>query len=212
MWTSSGTRSGYQAVPYLDIVLRTDTPLHGVQLHLRRHRHVRLAEHDGRCCRLNGLRRQCFVFSGNAFTPCMDGVTPRTRQYYDLYTTYTKQAIGIFSSVGAHVFLVGTPVDESSARWVGPTQRHLPAVGPGEPPHGDLRGRRRFRRNGHGWLHLGPALHAASSRAVATTGPTWCARPTASTFAQTESPADQGASLDRATSIPRELSDSRSRW
>ena len=58
------------------------------------------------------------VFSGNAFTPCMDGVALRSPQYYDLYTTYTEQAIGIFSAVGAHVFLVGTPVDESSvAGW-----------------------------------------------------------------------------------------------
>lgn len=58
------------------------------------------------------------VFSGNAFTPCMDGVSLRSPQYYDLYTSYTKQAIGIFSAVGAHVFLVGTPVDESSvAGW-----------------------------------------------------------------------------------------------
>jgi hypothetical protein len=55
-----------------------------------------------------------FVFSGNAFTPCMDGVALRSPQYYDLYTAYTEQAIGIFSAVGAHVFLVGTPVDESS--------------------------------------------------------------------------------------------------
>jgi hypothetical protein len=55
------------------------------------------------------------VFSGNAFTPCMDGVPLRSPRYYDLYTTYTKQAIGIFSAVGTHVFLVGTPVDESSA-------------------------------------------------------------------------------------------------
>jgi hypothetical protein len=54
------------------------------------------------------------VFSGNAFTPCMDGVSPRSAQYYDLYTTYTRQAIGIFSAVGAHVFLVGFPVDETS--------------------------------------------------------------------------------------------------
>jgi hypothetical protein len=59
-----------------------------------------------------------FVFSGNAFTPCMDGVALRSPQYYDLYTAYTEQAIGIFSAVGAHVFLVGTPVDESSvAGW-----------------------------------------------------------------------------------------------
>ena len=58
------------------------------------------------------------VFSGNAFTPCMDGVTLRSAQYYDLYTTDTEQAIGIFSAVGAHVFLVGTPIDESSvAGW-----------------------------------------------------------------------------------------------
>lgn len=58
------------------------------------------------------------VFSGNAFTPCMDGVAPRSPQYYDLYTTYTKQAIAVFSAVGTHVFLVGTPVDETSvAGW-----------------------------------------------------------------------------------------------
>jgi hypothetical protein len=58
------------------------------------------------------------VFSGNAFTPCMDGVALRSPQYYDLYTTDTEQAIGIFRAVGAHVFLVGTPIDQSSvAGW-----------------------------------------------------------------------------------------------
>ncbi len=58
------------------------------------------------------------VFSGNAFTPCMDGVAFRSPQYYDLYTTATEQAIGIFRAVGAHVFLVGTPIDQSSvAGW-----------------------------------------------------------------------------------------------
>jgi hypothetical protein len=58
------------------------------------------------------------VFSGNAFTPCMDGVALRSAQYYDLYTTDTEQAIGIFSAVGAHVFLVGTPIAQSSvAGW-----------------------------------------------------------------------------------------------
>jgi hypothetical protein len=58
------------------------------------------------------------VFSGNAFTPCMDGVTLRSPQYYDLYTTDTEQAIGIFKAVGAHVFLVGTPIDQASvAGW-----------------------------------------------------------------------------------------------
>jgi hypothetical protein len=58
------------------------------------------------------------VFSGNAFTACMDGVAVRSPFYYDLYTTYTEQAIGIFNAVGAHVFLVGSPIDQSSvAGW-----------------------------------------------------------------------------------------------
>lgn len=58
------------------------------------------------------------VFSGNAFTPCMDGVALWSPRYYDRYTTDTEQAIGIFSAVGAHVFLVGTPIDQSSvAGW-----------------------------------------------------------------------------------------------
>ena len=58
------------------------------------------------------------VFSGNAFTPCMNGVALRSPAYYDLYTTDTEQAIGIFSAVGTHIFLVGTPIDQSSlAGW-----------------------------------------------------------------------------------------------
>jgi hypothetical protein len=58
------------------------------------------------------------VFSGNAFTPCMEGVALWSSQYYDLYLDDTNRAIGIFSAVGAHVFLVGTPIDESSvAGW-----------------------------------------------------------------------------------------------
>jgi hypothetical protein len=58
------------------------------------------------------------VFSGNAFTPCMDGVAPRSTQYYDLYTSDTEQAIRLFSAAGAHVFLVGAPIDRFSvAGW-----------------------------------------------------------------------------------------------
>ena len=60
-------------------------------------------------------RAAVLVFSGNAFTTCMDGVAPRSPQYYDRYTSDTARAIGIFASVGAHVFLVGTPIDASSA-------------------------------------------------------------------------------------------------
>jgi hypothetical protein len=55
------------------------------------------------------------VFSGNALSPCMEGVAPESARYFDLYTTYTEQAIDIFSAVDTHVFLVGTPIDESSA-------------------------------------------------------------------------------------------------
>jgi hypothetical protein len=58
------------------------------------------------------------VFSGNAFTPCMDEVALRSSQYYSLYTSDTEQAIRMFGAVGTHVFLVGTPIDESSvAGW-----------------------------------------------------------------------------------------------
>jgi hypothetical protein len=58
------------------------------------------------------------VFSGNALTPCMGRVAAGSPRYYGLYTTDTEQAIGIFSAVGAHVFLVGTPIDRSSkAGW-----------------------------------------------------------------------------------------------
>jgi hypothetical protein len=32
----------------------------------------------------------------------MGGVALREPQYYDLYTTYTEQAIRIFSAVGVH--------------------------------------------------------------------------------------------------------------
>jgi hypothetical protein len=59
-------------------------------------------------------RAAILVFSGNAFTPCMEGVALRSPDYYDLYTGYTEQAIRIFSAVGAHVYLVGTPIDQSS--------------------------------------------------------------------------------------------------
>jgi hypothetical protein len=63
-------------------------------------------------------RAAVLVFSGNAFTPCMEGVAIRSARYYDLYTVDTEQAIGIFRAVGTHVFLVGTPIDPSSvAGW-----------------------------------------------------------------------------------------------
>ena len=108
-----GDSLGYQAEPYLDMFL--------AQTH-----DYAVSDYTyggtATCDWLNTMavaaaerpQAALLVFSGNAFTPCMDGVTLRSPQYYDLYTTYTKQAIGIFSAVGTHVFLVGTPIDESS--------------------------------------------------------------------------------------------------
>jgi hypothetical protein len=58
------------------------------------------------------------VFSGNAFTPCMDGATLRSPRYYDHYISDTERAIQLFSAAGAHIFLVGAPIDQPSvARW-----------------------------------------------------------------------------------------------
>jgi hypothetical protein len=48
----------------------------------------------------------------------MEGVALQSSRYFALYTTYTEQAIAIFHAVSTHVFLVGTPINESSvAGW-----------------------------------------------------------------------------------------------
>ena len=190
-------------------VLRTDPRLHGVQLHLWRHRHVRLAEHDGPAA-AERPQAAVFVFSGNAFTPCMDGVNVRSPQYYDLYTNYTEQAIGIFSAVGAHVFLVGTPVDESSvAGWdhLDDIYRQLAQANPLTVTFVDAGLPLRRRRA----ASPGRCPASASSRAVVPVGRTWSARPMASTSAQTE-PRPPEASPDRVTSIRRALSALRLPW
>lgn len=112
-----GDSLGYQAEPYLDRLL-ADAGNYTVSNHtfggtatcdwLTRMA-AAAAEHP---------QAAVLVFSGNAFTPCMEGVAPGSPQYYDLYTSYTEQAIAIFSAVGAHVFVVGTPIDQSSvAGW-----------------------------------------------------------------------------------------------
>ena len=49
------------------------------------------------------------VFSGNAFTPCMNGVTLQSPQYYELYTTYTKEAIGVFSASSSSTHSIEAP-------------------------------------------------------------------------------------------------------
>jgi hypothetical protein len=112
-----GDSLGYQAEPYLDMFF-ADTGNYAVSNNTfggtatcdwLSKMAAAAAEHP---------QAAVLVFSGNAFTPCMDGVALQSPQYYDLYTTDTEQAIAIFSAVGAHVFLVGTPIDESSvAGW-----------------------------------------------------------------------------------------------
>jgi hypothetical protein len=112
-----GDSLGYQAEPYLDMFF---AQTHDFTLSDYTYGGTATCDWLTRMVAAAVKRPQAalLVFSGNSFTPCMDGVTPRSPQYYDLYTAYTKQAIGIFSAVGAHVFLVGTPVDESSvAGW-----------------------------------------------------------------------------------------------
>jgi hypothetical protein len=60
-------------------------------------------------------------FSGNAFTPCMEGYTPGTSAYYEKYRADTETAIDIFVPGGAHVFLIGAPItqqqQESVPNW-----------------------------------------------------------------------------------------------
>jgi hypothetical protein len=112
-----GDSLGYQAEPYLDIFF-AETHDYTVSNHT--YGGTTTCDWLSRMAAAAAERPQVamLVFSGNAFTPCMYGVALRSPQYFDLYTTYTEQAIGIFSAVGAHVFLVGTPVDKASvAGW-----------------------------------------------------------------------------------------------
>jgi hypothetical protein len=127
-----GDSLGYQAEPYLDMFF--------AQTH-----HYTVSDYTyGGTATCDWLSRMAaaaaeqpqaaiLVFSGDAFTSCMDGVALGSLQYYDLYATYTERAIRIFSAVGAHVFLVGTPVDEFSATgWVhlDDIYRHLARADP----------------------------------------------------------------------------------
>jgi hypothetical protein len=108
-----GDSLGYQAEPYLDMFL---AQTHDYTVSNHTYGGTATCDWLSRMAAAADERPQAvlLVFSGNAFTPCMDGVTLHGPKYYELYRTYTKQAIGIFSAVGVHVFLVGTPVDESS--------------------------------------------------------------------------------------------------
>ena len=55
------------------------------------------------------------AFSGDAFTPCMEGYQLGTPQYFEKYQADTQTAISIFRSVGTKVILVGLPLDASAS-------------------------------------------------------------------------------------------------
>ena len=114
-----GDSLGYQAEPYLDMFFAQS---HDYTVSNHTYGGTATCDWLSKMSAAAAKRPQAalLVFSGNAFTPCMDGVTLRS---LSCTTTATppdtrKQAIRIFSAVGAHVFLVGTPIDESSvAGW-----------------------------------------------------------------------------------------------
>jgi len=54
-------------------------------------------------------------FSGNTFTPCMNGYPPESSLAVKKYRTDMMAAIHLFLTVGTHVFLEGTPI--SHAQW-----------------------------------------------------------------------------------------------
>jgi hypothetical protein len=57
-------------------------------------------------------------FEGDAFAPCMAGVTPGTLAYFDRYASDAETAINIFAAIGAHVYIAGAPSSQSStAGW-----------------------------------------------------------------------------------------------
>jgi hypothetical protein len=74
-------------------------------------------------------------FSGNALTPCMSGFAPPTQAYYDKYRADTEAAIAIFVPAGAHVFLVGAPINRhSDPDWDRLNQQYA-SIAAADPAH-----------------------------------------------------------------------------
>jgi len=55
-------------------------------------------------------------FSGNALTDCMTGYVAGTPAYYQKYRDDTLTAIEIFAATGAHIFLVGAPINRAQSQ------------------------------------------------------------------------------------------------
>lgn len=85
----------------------------------------------------SSFRPQAVVleFSGNALTPCMSGFTPGTPAYFAKYQHDAQEAIGIFTAVGAHVYLEAAPLPLSpgaSQTWFAVDQIYA-ALAKGDP-------------------------------------------------------------------------------
>ena len=132
-WISSGDSLGYQAEPYLDMffaetgnyTVSNNTYGGTATCDWLSRMAAAAAEHP---------QAAVLVFSGNAFTACMDGVALRSPRYYDLYTTDTEQAIGIVQRGRGPRLLGRDPGRSVLGGRVGPPRRHLPTAGPGRPP------------------------------------------------------------------------------
>jgi hypothetical protein len=77
-------------------------------------------------------------FSGNALTPCMDGIKPDTAAYYRKYKADTEAAIKIFVPAGAHVYLIGAPIsrsEKSDPNWQDAVNRQYADIAHSDPIH-----------------------------------------------------------------------------
>jgi hypothetical protein len=52
-------------------------------------------------------------FSGDALTPCMRAYEPPSSAYFEKYRADTLAAIAVFKGAGAHIFLIGSPINRS---------------------------------------------------------------------------------------------------
>ena len=99
------------------------------------------------------------VFSGNAFTPCMDGAaSPELPVLRPLHHRHRAGHRDLPRRGDPR--LLGRDPDRSVlGGGVGPPRRHLPTACPDRSCRCDLRGRRRRRGVSQRWVHVAVALH-----------------------------------------------------
>jgi hypothetical protein len=76
-------------------------------------------------------------FSGNSLTTCMRGYTPPSGVYFSKYRADTLTAISVFEAGGAHVFLIGAPInrDDTSVRNWDQLNGEYSAIAEADPTH-----------------------------------------------------------------------------